>query len=55
MQHSLNLTWRYEDKMKKTTDKNHATQILFPPAAELKRLYELGMCIKSIRFEVSVF
>jgi PAS domain S-box-containing protein len=43
LQHHLNLTWVYFDKIKETADKNQATQMLFPPVAELERLYKLSL------------
>ncbi len=36
----LNLTW---DKVKKTNEENLTTQIVFPPIAELEKLYELSL------------
>ncbi|MDM8553238.1 AAA family ATPase [Desulfococcaceae bacterium HSG7] len=43
LQRLLNLTWIYGDKVKETAEKNHADKMIFPPAAELKQLYELSL------------
>jgi signal transduction histidine kinase/ligand-binding sensor domain-containing protein len=43
LQEHLNLTWVYGDKVKKTAEESHATQIVFPPVAELEKLYELAL------------
>jgi len=43
LQQLLNLTWIYENKTKETTEENHATQMVFPPVAELEKLYELTL------------
>jgi len=39
----LNLTWVYGNKFKEMAEENHATQIIFPPVAELKKLHELSL------------
>jgi len=43
LQQLLNLTWIYKDKIKATTEQNHSTQMIFPPVAELEKLYELSL------------
>jgi PAS domain S-box-containing protein len=40
LQQHLNLTWVYRDKIKETA---HMTQMVFPPVAELEKLYELSL------------
>jgi PAS domain S-box-containing protein len=40
LQHHLNLTWVYRDKIKETA---RLTQMVFPPVAELEKLYELSL------------
>jgi signal transduction histidine kinase/CheY-like chemotaxis protein/integral membrane sensor domain MASE1 len=43
LQHYLNLTYVYGDKVKETLEENHTAQIVFPPVAELEKLYELAL------------
>ncbi|MDM8565655.1 response regulator [Candidatus Halobeggiatoa sp. HSG11] len=43
LQHHLNLTWIYEDKVQKTTEEKHPTPMVFPPILELEKLYKLSM------------
>ncbi|MDM8562094.1 ATP-binding protein [Candidatus Marithioploca araucensis] len=43
LQQHLNLTWDYGDEVKETAEEDHATQIVFPPIAELEKLYELSL------------
>jgi len=43
LQQYLNLTWDYGDEVKETAEEDHATQIVFPPIAELEKLYELSL------------
>ncbi|MDM8540954.1 response regulator [Desulfococcaceae bacterium HSG7] len=44
LQRHLNLTWIYEDKTKETvTEGSISLPMVFPPASELKKLYELSM------------
>jgi signal transduction histidine kinase/DNA-binding NarL/FixJ family response regulator len=43
LQLHLNLTWIYGDKVQETVEENHATPMVFPPIAELKKLYELTL------------
>ena len=41
LQHHLKLTWVCFDKT--TAEENHATQMVFPPVAELEKLYEFSL------------
>jgi CheY-like chemotaxis protein len=43
LQQHLNLTWIYGDKVKETAEENHAAPMVFPPIAELEKLYELSL------------
>jgi PAS domain S-box-containing protein len=46
LQQHLNLTWVYFDKIdkiKETAEENHITQVVFPPIAELEKLYKLTL------------
>ncbi len=39
----LDLTWVYGDKVQETVEENHAAPMVFPPIAELEKLYELSL------------
>ena len=43
LQHHLNLTWVYEDKIEETAEENHVAPMVFPPIAELEKLYKLSL------------
>ena len=43
LQHHLNLTWVYGNKVKEMAEENHTTQMVFPPIAELEKLHELSL------------
>jgi predicted ATPase/signal transduction histidine kinase/FixJ family two-component response regulator len=43
LQQYLNITYIYGDKVKETLEENHTAQIVFPPVAELEKLYELAL------------
>ncbi len=43
LQQYLNLTWVYGDKVQKEVEKNNMALMVFPPIAELNKLYELSM------------
>ena len=43
LQQLLNLTWRYGNKTEETVEENEATQMVFPPIAELEKLHELSL------------
>jgi len=43
LQHHLNLTYVYGDKVKEIAEENHTAQMVFPPIAELEKLYKLTL------------
>jgi len=44
LQHYLNLTWVYFDKIKETVEENsHSQPMVFPPSEEMKALYKLSL------------
>jgi CheY-like chemotaxis protein len=43
LQQHLNLTWVYGDKVQETARENHTAPMVFPPLAELEKLYELSL------------
>jgi signal transduction histidine kinase len=43
LQQHLNLTWVYGDKVKKTAEEDHTAPMVFPPIAELEKLYGLSL------------
>jgi CheY-like chemotaxis protein len=43
LQQYLNLTWVYGDKVQETVEENHTAPMVFPPIAELEKLYELSL------------
>jgi PAS domain S-box-containing protein len=43
LQHHLNLTWVYGDKVQEAVEENHAAPMVFPPITELEKLYELSL------------
>jgi CheY-like chemotaxis protein len=43
LQHHLNLTWVYGNKLPETTEESSIAPMIFPPINELKKLYELTL------------
>jgi len=43
LQHHLELTWIYGDKVQEAVEENHTAPMMFPPLAKLKELYELSL------------
>ena len=43
LQHYLDLTWVYGDKVQETVEENYDAPMVFPPVAELEKLYELSL------------
>jgi len=43
LQQHLNLTWIYGDKVQEVSEENDIAPMVFPPIAELKKLYELAL------------
>jgi PAS domain S-box-containing protein len=43
LQQHLNLTWDYEVQVKQTTEEDHTAPMVFPPIAELEKLYGLSL------------
>ena len=43
LQHHLNLTWIYGESKTETAEPNPAAQMIFPPVAELQKLYEFSL------------
>jgi response regulator RpfG family c-di-GMP phosphodiesterase len=43
LQHHLELTWVYGNKLQETTEESSIAPMIFPPIGELKKLYELTL------------
>ncbi len=43
LQHHLNLSWIYGDKIKETAEKNHDSGMVFPPLTELEKIHDLSL------------
>jgi signal transduction histidine kinase/DNA-binding NarL/FixJ family response regulator len=43
LEYHLNLTWIYRDKIETIVEENYATDMVFPPIADLEKLYELSL------------